>query len=152
MTSITQTSSGAKANLVSSSPELLTRPASKPDDRSNSSIGELCTSPMGRRRGDESRFLSARVDLKHSNCFLASNRTDLHFTLDFPTRNQFLKLDLNRPMVAHFTRLQTFCRSGCSACSAYPYEKIRNRKAVGKDSGFRNVEDLSQHFLRFRSS
>src|SRR3954471_18455752 len=43
MTSITQTSSGAKANLVSSSPELLTRPASKPDDRSNSSTGELRT-------------------------------------------------------------------------------------------------------------
>ena len=151
MTSTNLTSSGVKADLVSSSPELLTRPASKPDDRSNSSIGELCTSPMRRRRGDESRFLSARVNLKHSNCFLASNRTDLHFTLDFPTRNQFLKLDLDRPMVAHFTKLQTICRSGCSACSAYPYEKINNRVAASKDSPFRKIEALSQHFCNLQA-
>src|SRR3954468_21856381 len=59
MTSTNQTSSGGKANLVSSSPELLTRPASKPDDRSNSSTGELRTgsanqlpSPRGRGVGE----------------------------------------------------------------------------------------------------
>src|SRR3954447_16662955 len=100
MTSINQTSSGDKANLVSSSPELLTRPASKPDDRSNSSTGELCTSPVSRRRGDESYFLSPRANREHSNHFLASNRTELHFTT-----------------------LQAIRRSGCSACSAYRFEK-----------------------------
>jgi hypothetical protein len=43
MTSTNQASSGRVANLVSSSPELLTRPASKPGDRSISSTGELRT-------------------------------------------------------------------------------------------------------------
>jgi hypothetical protein len=59
MTSTNQTSSGDKANLVSSSPELLTRPASKPDDRSDSITGELRTgsanqlpSSWGRRLGE----------------------------------------------------------------------------------------------------
>ena len=151
MTSSAMTvSSDKRAYLVGSSLELLTRPASKPDDQTNSSPGELCTSRVSRRRG-ESRFLSARVNLKHSNCFLASNRADLHFTLDFPTRNQFLKLDLDRPMVAHFTKLQTICRSGCSACSAYPYEKINNRVAASKDSPFRKIEALSQHFCNLQA-
>jgi hypothetical protein len=139
MTSTDQTSSGSKANLVSSSPELLTRPASKPDDRPISSTGELCTSHMSRRRepaqpgacigcGDESHFLSARANLTYPNHFLTSNRTDLHFTT-----------------------LQAIRRSGCSACSAYPYEKIRNRVAVGKDSAFRDVSVPSQHFCNIQA-
>jgi hypothetical protein len=103
MTSINQTSSGNKANPVSSSPELLTRPASKPDDRSNSSTGELCTSGMSRRRDDESHFLSARANREYPNHFLIANRTEVHFTT-----------------------LQAVRRSGCSACSAYPVKKIRN--------------------------
>src|SRR6185503_9022784 len=115
MTSINQTSLGGKANLVSGSPELLTRPASKPDDRSNSSTGEICTSCMSRRRGDESHFLSPRTNGKHPNHFLASNQTELHFTT-----------------------LQIIRRSGCSACSAYPCEKIYNRVALGKDSACRS--------------
>jgi hypothetical protein len=110
MTSTNQTSSGSIANLVSSSPELLTRPASKPDDRPNSSTGELCTS---------------RVRKIH---FLASNRTDLHFTT-----------------------LQTIHRSGCSACSAYPYEKIRYTVAARKEYVSPNVEDLSQHFCNIQA-
>src|SRR6185436_20750607 len=139
MTSINQTSSGGVANLVSSSPELLTRPASKPDDRSNSSTGEFCTSRVSRRRGpaqpgactgcgDESHFLSTHEKLKHPNHFLASNRTGLYFTT-----------------------LQTIYRSGCSACSAYLYEKIRNLTAVCKDSAFPNVEDFSQHFCNIQA-
>src|SRR6185436_6687162 len=129
MTSIYQTSSGGKANLVSSSPELLTRPASKPDDRPNSSTGEFCTSGMSRRRGDESYFLSLRTNRKHPNHFLTANRTDLRFTT-----------------------LQIIRRSGCSACSAYPYKKIRNRVAVGKDSAFRSkplVVRFAEILLRF---
>src|SRR6185436_6896224 len=109
MTSTNQTSSGGVANLVSSSPQLLTRPASKPDDRSIPSTGELCTSPVSRRRepakpgagigcGDESHFLSARKNRKHPNHFLASIQPTLHFT-----------------------PFQAIRRSGCSACSAYPY-------------------------------
>jgi hypothetical protein len=128
MTSINQTSSGDKANLVSSSPELLTRPASKPDDRPISSTGELCNSRVSRRRPDESDFLSARANRKHPHHFLASNRTDLHFTT-----------------------LQAIRRFGCSACSAYPYEKIRNRVAVGKDSAFRDVSVPSQHFCNIEA-
>jgi hypothetical protein len=128
MTSTNQTSSGGVANLVSSSSELLTRPASKPDDRSISSTGELCTSGMSRRRGDESYFLSARANRKHPNHFLASNRTDLHLTT----------LQIIRP-------------SGCSACSAYPYKKIPNLRAVCKNSAFHNVEDLSQHFCNLQA-
>src|SRR6185295_8312015 len=104
MTSTNQTSSGSIANLVSSSPELLTRPASKPGDRPISSTGELCTFPMSRRRDDESDFVSARANRKHPHHLLTSNRTDLHFTT-----------------------LRAIRRSGCSACSAYPYEKIRSR-------------------------
>ena len=129
MTSINQTSSGGVANLVSSSPELLTRPASKPDDRSNSSTGELCTSGLSRRRDDESHFFSARVNLKHPNHFLIANRTEVHFTT-----------------------LQAIRRSGCSACSAYPYEKIYNPVAVGKDSAFRSKSlavRLAEILLRF---
>jgi hypothetical protein len=139
MTSTNQTSSGDKANLVSSSPELLTRPASKLGDRSISSTGELCTSRVSRRRepaqsgacigcGDESHFLSARANRKPPNDFRASNRTDLHFTT-----------------------LQAIRRSGCSACSAYPYEKIYNRVADCKDSPFRKVEALSQHFCNLQA-
>jgi hypothetical protein len=128
MTSTNQTSSGGKAILVSSSPELLTRPASKPDDRTNSSTGEFCTSRLGRRRGDESHFLSARADLKRPNHFLTPNRTELHFST-----------------------LQALRRSGCSACSAYPYEKIRNRVAVSKNSRFRNLEGFSQHFFNIQA-
>src|SRR4051812_18948078 len=92
MTSSAMTvSSDKRAYLVGSSPELLTRPASKPDDTSNSSTGELCTSRMNRRRepaqlgacigcGGESRFLSARANRKHPNHFLASkpNRASFH--------------------------------------------------------------------------
>src|SRR6185436_6894943 len=129
MTSNNQTSSGGKAILVSSSPELLTRPASKPGDRPISSTGELCTSRIGRRRepaqpgacigcGDESHFLSARADLKRPNHFLALNRTELHFST-----------------------LRALRRSGCSACSAYPYKKIRSRVAVSKDSEIVNVHE-----------
>ena len=128
MTSINQTSSGDKANLVSSSPELLTRPASKPDDRTNSSTGELCTSRMSRRRDDESHFLSARANREHPNHFPTANRTELHFNT-----------------------LQTVHCSGCSACSAYPYEKIKNRVAIGKDSAFRKLEALGQHFCNIQA-
>jgi hypothetical protein len=129
MTSINRTSSGSIANLVSSSPELLTRPASKPDDRPISSTGELCTSRVSRRRPDESDFLSARAKRKHPHHFLASNRTDLHFTT-----------------------LRAIRRSGCSACSAYPYEKIRSHVAVGKDSACRSkplVVRFAEILLRF---
>jgi hypothetical protein len=139
MTSTNQTSSSDVANLVSSSPELLTRPASKLGDRSISSTGELCTFRMSRRRepaqagacigcGDESHFLSARANRKYPNHFRASKRTDLHFTT-----------------------LQTIRRSGCSACSAYRYKKSRNRVAAGKDSVFRKVEALSQHFCNLQA-
>src|SRR6476620_7208767 len=120
-------SSDERAYLVSSSPELLTRPASKPDDRPNSSTGELRTSVMSRGRAGESYILSARANRKHPNHFLASNRTDLHFTT-----------------------LQVIRRSGCSACSAYPYEKINNRVADCKDSPFRKVQALSQHFCNLQ--
>ena len=82
MTSTNQTSSGAVANLVSSSPELLTRPASKPDDRPVSSTGELCTSvatalPSPGGEGQGEGVLPQPL-----------------FTPDFPTRNEFLKLNL----------------------------------------------------------
>ena len=58
-----------------------------------------------------------------------------HQPLDFPTQNQFPKLNV----------------ASRSACSAYPYEKIRNLAAVCKDSAFRNVEDLSQHFCNLQA-
>jgi hypothetical protein len=82
MTSIDQTSSGGVANLVSSSPELLTRPAPKPDDRPISSTGELCTSvatalPSPGGEGQGEGVLPQPL-----------------FTPDFPTRNEFLKLNL----------------------------------------------------------
>jgi hypothetical protein len=38
-----------------------------------------------------------------------------------------------------------------SACSAYPYKKIRNLIAVCKNSAFHNVEDLSQHFCNLQA-
>jgi hypothetical protein len=87
MTSTNQTSSGAKANLVSSSPELLTRPAPKPDDRTISSTGELCTSgatalPSPRGEGHGQGVLPQP---RHAHSL---------FTPDFPTRNEFLKLNL----------------------------------------------------------
>jgi hypothetical protein len=97
MTSINQTSSGDKANLVSSSLELLTRPASKPDDRSNSSRGELRTlvgilayaassskvAAAGRRWSPVAKFLpfpSARSASPRDTDFLLSN---LHKSPDF---------------------------------------------------------------------
>jgi hypothetical protein len=127
MTSTNQTSSGAVANLVSSSPELLTRPASKPDDRTNPSAGELCTSSLSRRRADESHFLSARTNRKHPHHFLTANRTDLRFTT-----------------------LQIIRRSGCSACSAYPYEKIRIQPlAVSLQTSLPPAETIAEILLRF---
>jgi hypothetical protein len=78
--------------------------------------------------GDESHFLSARANRKYPNYFRASNRTELHFTT-----------------------LQAIRRSGCSACSAYPYEKIRNRVGVSKDFAFHKVEALSQHFCNLQA-
>jgi hypothetical protein len=58
------------------------RPASKPDDRTNSSIGELCTSvatafPSPGGEGQGEGVLPQPL-----------------FTPDFPTRNEFLKLNL----------------------------------------------------------
>jgi radical SAM superfamily enzyme YgiQ (UPF0313 family) len=73
------------------------------------------------------------------------------FTPDFPTRNQFLKLNLDQAVAAHFTTLQAIRRSGCSACSAYPYEKIYNPVAAGKDA-FRSkplVVRFAEILLRF---
>src|SRR6185369_14536366 len=51
----------------------------------------------------------------------------------------------------HFTPLQAIRRSGCSACSAYPYEKTRNRVPNCKDSVFRNVEGFSQHLCNLQA-
>ena len=78
---------------------------------------------------------------------------DTRQTLDFPTQNQFLKLNL-----AAIFSLQPLALSLSphprSACSAYPYEKIRNRAAVGKDSAFRSkplvvrFAETSQQTLR----
>jgi hypothetical protein len=103
---IYSTSSGGVANLVSSSPELLTRPASKPDDRSNSSTGELRTGSANQLPSPRGRGLGEGVLLFD----LRNSRFDIHQTLDFPTRNQFPKLNV----------------ASRSACSAYPFEKIPN--------------------------
>jgi hypothetical protein len=96
MTSTYQTSSGGVANLVSSSPELLTRPASKPDDRSNSSTGELCTLTSMARLGTaiKVRGFTAFSLFAYFVYFVVKqvpNRDRL--SLDFPKRNQFLKLN-----------------------------------------------------------
>jgi hypothetical protein len=58
-----------------------------------------------------------------------------HQPLDFPTQNQFPRLNV----------------ASRSACSAYLYEKIRNLTAVCKDSAFPNVEDFSQHFCNIQA-
>jgi hypothetical protein len=76
---------------------------------------------------------------------------DARQTLDFPTQNAFLKLNL-----AAIFSLQPLALSlspqSRSACSAYSYEKIRNRVALGKDSAFRSkplVVRFSEIPLRF---
>jgi hypothetical protein len=88
MTSTNQTSSGAKANLVSSSPELLTRAASKPDDRSISSTGELWT--FSAAVGADMRRLTSLPSPGGEGAL----SFDIHQNLDFPTQNQFPKLNL----------------------------------------------------------
>jgi hypothetical protein len=127
MTSTNQTSSGAKANLVSSSPELLTRPASKPDDRPNSSTGELCTC-VAQPEAVPPTFPFV--------CFvyfvIKQVPNHKHFPCDFPTRNQFPTLNL-----AAIFSLQHLALSlcTCSACSAYHFEK--------------NAETTAETALRF---
>jgi len=52
-------------------------------------------------------------------------------------------LNLDQAAAPRFTMLQTIRRSGCSACSAYPWEKIR--------TSIRVSERLSQHFCNVQA-
>jgi hypothetical protein len=95
------------------------------------------SSPMGRAARTEDQDEGARS-------------FDPHHTLDFPTQNAFLKLNL-----AAIFSLQPFALSlsphSRSACSAYPYETC-NRVAVRKDSAFRSkplVVRFAETALRF---
>jgi hypothetical protein len=73
-----------------------------------------------------------------------------HLSPDFPTQNAFLKLN-----VAAIFSLQPLALSlsphSRSACSAYPYEKIRNLIALCEGSVFRGVSFPSQHFCNLQA-
>ena len=182
MTSTNPMSSGAKANLVSSSPELLTRPASKLGDTTQFLAGVFCTSPV-QPVLLVTRLLVSPFGAKDKYCAYhwsprnrlwpddrANSSTDelctsvatalpfpwgegvlpqprhAHslFAPDFPTRNEFLKLNL-----AAIFRLQPLAVSPQSSAFALHLSSQGRHVATSPCRSESLVVRFSEILLRF---